>query len=57
MATIEDLEIESKGRYVRLSIDDELTDDEYNTIYEFLNSIVRDKKVPKLSGEFHPQEE
>lgn len=45
---IEDLEFEKSGRYVRISISDELTDEEYQRIYSFLHSVVHKKVVPEI---------
>ncbi len=45
---IEDLEFEHDGRYARISVVDELSEEEYDRIYDFLRSVVKDKKVPFL---------
>lgn len=45
---IEDLESENDGRYIRVSIES-LTAEEAEVIYKFVNSVVQDKKVPKLA--------
>jgi len=45
---IEDLEFEHDGRYARISIDDEISEEEYDRIYDFLRSVVKEKKIPIL---------
>ncbi len=45
---IEDLEFETNGRIARISISDEITEEEYRRIYTFLESVVRKKIVPML---------
>ncbi len=51
LTQIEDFESENRGRYIRVSIDS-LSVEEKEVIYEFVNSVVRDKKVPKLAEGF-----
>lgn len=55
MAEIEDYEVERNGRYMRVSIDD-LTEEEAEVIMTFMNYVVKEKKVPKLSNKFVKQE-
>lgn len=45
---IEDLEFEHDGRIARISISDEITEEEYKTIYNFLESVIKKKIIPKV---------
>lgn len=48
---IEDLEFESEDRYVRISISDEISEEEYDRIYNFLHSVVKKRIIPELKEE------
>lgn len=48
LCDIEDLECESNEAYIRVSIN-QLTEEQHETITQFVHSVVYDRKVPKLT--------